>query len=83
MVMDCLFFEGINLFVEFGKDGLILRIPCRLRGISVCRARGAHGWNAEPLEDGVVVGVIRRLCSDKLIGDGYASFVDLFRGELL
>ena len=75
------FVVGGDLFVELSKDALVLRVPGCLCGISVFGARRVHGRNAQFLEDGIVVGVVRRKGADELLRDGRLPRCDLLGRE--
>ena len=81
IVFFCRFVVGGDLFVELREDALVLRVPCRLRGISVFGARRVHGCDAEFLEDGIVVVVVRRKGADELLRDGRLTRCDFLGRE--
>ena len=75
------FVVGGDFFVELREDALVLRVPGCLCGISVFEARRVHGRDAESLEDGIVVGVVRRKGADEFLGDGRLTRCDLLGRE--
>ena len=75
------FVVGGDFFVELREDALVLRVPGCLCRISVFGARRVHGRDAEFLEDGIVVVVVRRKGADEFLGDRGLAVCDLLGRE--